>query len=131
MKVKKVSKRQAQLDQYNEWISSHKEAYEQNVARIKKRLEVLEKKKPQAVVTTVNLAPEKRELPEPGASAKIDILKTLDPEQREEYLRREKAAQEATLLLKSRVAPAYNKGGYTLWTDGMLEDIKSGGHRRR
>lgn len=55
----------------------------------------------------------------------------IDPILKEELLKREEKAKLETEKLKSRIAPVYNKGNYVLWTDGMLEDIKTGGHRRR
>jgi len=62
---------------------------------------------------------------------KPDPLAKLDFEEREAMLKREAAAQEKIKELKYRVAPAYNKGGYVLYTDGMLEGMKTGSHRRR
>lgn len=55
----------------------------------------------------------------------------LDVDELEKMKRREAVAQERIRELKNRVAPAYNKGNYVLYTDGMLDDLKAGKHRRR
>lgn len=45
--------------------------------------------------------------------------------------RRDLAAQNKLLELKSRVAPVYNKGGYQYLIDSDLEDLQKGNTRRR
>lgn len=62
---------------------------------------------------------------------KPDPYAHLDYDERQAMLAREAAAQEKIKELGNRVAPAYNKGGYVLYTDGMLEGMKTGSHRRR
>lgn len=44
---------------------------------------------------------------------------------------REAKAQEEIEVKKRRTAPVYNKGGAMYLTDDMVEDMKSGGLRRR
>jgi len=44
---------------------------------------------------------------------------------------REAAAKAEIELKKRRTAPVYNKGGNQYWSEGMLEDLKTGAHRRR
>lgn len=58
-------------------------------------------------------------------------LAELDLEAREEYLRREAAAQRLIEEKKLRTAPAYNKGGAVYWTEEMAKDLQTGGHWRR
>jgi len=62
---------------------------------------------------------------------KPDPYAHLDFEERQAMLAREATAQEKIKELGNRVAPVYNKGGYVLYTDGMLESMKTGSHRRR
>jgi len=64
-------------------------------------------------------------------TVKPDPYAHLDYDEKQAMLKREAAAQERIKELGNRVAPAYNKGGYVLYTDGMLEGMKTGSHRRR
>lgn len=68
--------------------------------------------------------------PAPKVESKFDVT-TLDYDERQAYLKREEAARERTKELQNRTGPAYNKGPSVYYSDGMLESMKTGSHRRR
>lgn len=130
---KPVTKRDR--EQYEEWRKKHEEESKKAEERLKKHKPKQSFFAAQAKTVSNQLAGY-RETPSlppqpPTESVKKDRILDLDHEQREEYLRREKAAQEEMEAKKSRVGPTYNKGGPQYWTEEMLKDLKGGGHRRR
>lgn len=66
--------------------------------------------------------------PEPPKARPEDAL---DYDERQAYLKREEQAAAVTQELKNRTAPAYNKGPSVYYSDGMLDSLKTGSHRRR
>lgn len=129
---KPVTKRER--EQYEEWLRKHEEAGKKAEERLKQRKPKQSFFQAQSKMVNDRLADYRATPslpPQPPEEVKVDPLLNLDPEEREEYLRREKAAQEEIEAKKSRTGPMYNKGGDQYWTEEMLNDLKSGGHRRR
>jgi len=92
------------------------EAYWAKVAAETKQLAKLHK-------GTVHIPSAKDTKPEDA----LIMVPQLDPEMQG----REELAQLKIKELKKRTGPAYNKGNYVFYSDGMLEDMKQGTHRRR
>lgn len=137
MHVRKVMTKK-EIAEYNEWKSKHDAAVERaklSKGEREKRRQSYWASQSALVNQRLTARGDNREIPslppQPVEQPKPNPLLDMDPEEREEYLRREAEAQREIELKKSRVGPTYNKGGNQYWSEGMLEDLKGGGHRRR
>lgn len=128
--VKVVTKTELK-EQYLSWKNKHQEESTRAIQKLQKFKQPINQQSPlvkerlESLRAIPSLTPVHKEVQHKNP------LKDLDYDERQEYLRREKLAQEEIELKKSRVAPTYNKGGGQYWSDGMIGDIKGGGHRRR
>ena len=76
------------------------------------------------------------EVPRPDELPGVTWVENAKPEldtqeEQEAWEAREAAAAAETREKQLRTAPVYNKGGAQYWSEGMIEDLKTGGHRRR
>lgn len=127
-----------EVKEYEDWKSKHDAAIKNNQLTKKQKEEKRRSfwsKESALINDRLAMRGDHRSIPSLPPQKVIDVkrnpLLDVDPDHREEYLRRERLAQQEMEEKKSRVGPTYNKGGNQYWTEEMLKDLKGGGHRRR
>jgi hypothetical protein len=116
---------------YEAWLEKHRSSFKQpTLFEQKQKAESFWQKQAKQVVAVKNNRGQALDIPS-GPSIVPVSMTVSKIELSDEMKEREVAACKKTEELKLRVAPVYNKGGYVYYSDGMLDSMTNGAHRRR
>lgn len=122
----------AEREEYQLWLERHqREIRPRTRGEVRQAEKEYWEKHAAQRARQLSMHPDNRSIPSVTSLAEAKVIQIQTPMSEEEYQNREAAAQEEIKAKQQRVAPVYNKGGYQYYSDGMVDSMLDGKHRRR